>query len=38
MNEFYKMTEKDAMVTVNGSTEPLSDQQVASNREKYGPN
>ncbi len=38
MNEFYKMTEKDAMVTVNGSTEPLGDQQVASNREKYGPN
>lgn len=38
MNEFYKMTGEEVMMEVNGSTEPLSDGQIAANREKYGPN
>ena len=38
MKEFYKMTEREAMLQINGSTEPLTDQQVSRNREKYGDN
>lgn len=38
MKEFYKMTEREAMIAVNGSTEPITEEAVAENREKYGPN
>ncbi len=38
MKEFYKMTENEAMIAVNGSTEPLEEARIAANREKYGPN
>lgn len=38
MKEIYKMTEREAMIHINGGTEPLSEQQIAENREKYGPN
>ncbi len=38
MKEFYKMTGEEVMVEVNGSTEPLKEEQIAANREKYGPN
>ncbi|MDO4746102.1 MAG: cation-translocating P-type ATPase [Bacillota bacterium] len=38
MKEFYQMTEQDVRMQINGSQEPLTDQQVKANREKYGPN
>lgn len=38
MKEFYKMTEKEAMIEVNGSTDPLSEEQIKDRFEKYGPN
>ena len=38
MKEFYRMTEEEAMIEVNGSTEPLDEAQLAANRAKYGPN
>ncbi len=38
MKEFYQMSEQDVRMQINGSLEPLSDQQVKANREKYGPN
>ncbi len=38
MKEFYRMTDKEAMIAVNGSTEPLTEEMAAANREKYGPN
>lgn len=38
MKDFYKMTEREVMVQLNGGTEPLSEEQISENREKYGPN
>lgn len=38
MNEFYKMTGEEVKVAVNGSSEPLTDEQIRSNKERYGPN
>jgi len=38
MKEFYQMTAKETMIEVNGSTQPLSEQQRAANRERYGSN
>lgn len=38
MKEFYQMTEQDVRMQLNGSLEPLTDQQAKENREKYGPN
>ncbi len=38
MKEFYQMTDEEVKLEVNGSAEPLSEEQVAANREKYGPN
>lgn len=38
MKEFYQMTEQETIMQINGSLEPLSDQQVAENKEKYGYN
>ncbi len=38
MKDFYQMSEQDVRMQINGSLEPLTDQQVKANREKYGPN
>lgn len=38
MKEFYQMTEKDVRLQINGSMEPLTEEQIKENREKYGPN
>jgi len=38
MKEIYQMTENDVRLQLNGSLDPLTDQQVKANREKYGPN
>ena len=36
MKEFYQMTEKDVRLQINGSMEPLTEEQIKENREKYG--
>lgn len=38
MKEFYQMTENEVRMQLNGSTEPLTEQQIRANREKYGTN
>ena len=38
MREYYQLTAEEAKLQVNGSLEPLTAQQAAANREKYGPN
>lgn len=38
MREFYQMSENDVRLQLNGSLEPLTEQQVKANREKFGPN
>lgn len=38
MKDFYQMSEQDVRMQINGSLEPLTNQQVKTNREKYGPN
>ncbi|MDO4546354.1 MAG: cation-translocating P-type ATPase, partial [Bacillota bacterium] len=38
MKDFYQMTAEEVRLQVNGSEKPLTDAQVAANREKYGPN
>lgn len=38
MEKYYQMSGEDAMKAVNGSTEPLTDEQVREHQEKYGPN
>lgn len=38
MKEFYQMTEIEAKMELNGTTKPLSDEQIALNKERYGPN
>lgn len=38
MKQYYQMTRTEAQKSVNGSTQPLTDEQVRKNQEKYGPN
>ncbi|NLD20243.1 MAG: cation-translocating P-type ATPase [Clostridiales bacterium] len=38
MKEFYQMTGQEVRLNVNGSVEPLTDAQIAINREKHGLN
>ncbi len=38
MQEYYQMTETEVRQAVNGSTEPLSADQVHKHQEKFGPN
>ena len=38
MKEFYQMTENEVRLHINGSQEPLSDEQIAANQAEYGPN
>ena len=38
MKEYYQMSRAEAQKTVNGSTHPLSEDQIKKNQQKYGPN
>ena len=38
MKEYYQMARTEAQKAVNGSTQPLTEEQVKKNQEKYGPN
>lgn len=38
MKDFYQMTQDEVKMQINGTTEPLSEEQIAANRERYGPN
>ena len=37
MKEYYQMSRTEAQKAVNGSTQPLTEEQVKENQEKYGP-
>ena len=34
MKEFYQMTSQEAKIAINGSEAPLTEEQVAANRER----
>ncbi len=38
MKNFYQLSAQEAMREINGSAEPLTEEQVRANQEKYGPN
>ena len=38
MKTYYQMSGEEVMRQVNGSTEPLTEEQVKEHQEKYGPN
>lgn len=38
MKAYYQLTEEEVRRQVNGSTEPLTEEQVKRNQEKFGPN
>ena len=38
MKHFYQLSADETLLEVNGSLEPLSEEQIQANREKYGPN
>ena len=38
MKHYFQMTSEETLRSVNGSTEPLTEEQVRANQEKYGPN
>ena len=38
MKNYYQLSAEETMKELNGSTEPLTDEQVKEHREKYGPN
>ena len=38
MQEYYQMTDQQAREAVNGTSQPLTDDQVRKNQEKFGPN
>ena len=38
MKAFYQMLPDEVKIEINGSTEPLTEEQVAQRQEKYGPN
>lgn len=38
MKQYYQMTREEVQQAVNGSTKPLTEEQVRQNQEKYGPN
>ena len=38
MKNYYQLSAEETMREVNGSTEPLTDEQVRQNQEKYGRN
>ena len=38
MKQYYQMSRTEAQKAVNGSTQPLTNEQVKKNQETYGPN
>ena len=38
MKNYYQLSAEETMRKINGSTEPLTDEQVKEHKEKYGPN
>lgn len=38
MKTYYQLSAEETMKEINGSTEPLTDEQVREHQEKYGPN
>lgn len=38
VKEFYQMTADEVRLQINGQMEPLTEEQVKTNRDKYGPN
>ena len=38
MKEYYQMSRTEVQKAVNGSTQPLTEEQVKQNQKKYGPN
>ena len=38
MKNYYQLSSEETIKAVNGSTEPLTEEQVRANQEKYGPN
>ena len=38
MKNYYQLSAEETMKELNGSTEPLTDEQVREHKEKYGPN
>ena len=38
MKNYYQLSAEETMKELNGSTEPLTEEQVKEHREKYGPN
>lgn len=38
MKKYYQLSGEETMREINGSTEPLTEDQVRQNQEKYGPN
>ena len=38
MKNYYQLSGEETLKSVNGSTEPLSEEQIRANQEKYGPN
>lgn len=38
MQEYYQMTDQQVREAVNGTAQPLTEEQVRSNQEKFGPN
>ena len=37
MKNYYQLSAEETMKELNGSTEPLTDEQVREHKEKYGP-
>ncbi len=38
MKNYYQLSGEEALKEINGSTEPLTEEQIRANQEKYGPN
>ena len=38
MKQYYQMTGEETLQAVNGSLEPLTEEEVRAHQEKYGPN
>lgn len=38
MKNYYQLSGEETLKSINGSTEPLSEEQIRANQEKYGPN
>ena len=38
MKQYYQLSGEETIMQVNGSLEPLTEEQVLEHQEKYGPN